>query len=258
MDPAAAWCRRGCATGRGAAAGAGGPYVVRGPERGDRLPDGRGLADALARAGVPRLLRPFVPVVCDGGGAPLWAPGVAGTSAGLVGDGGDATPHPVRVMPGNGFRPRLVVGSAARSESAMVLIILGILGVPLWLLIGALGAGLLARKRFAKAPGVFRCKVRNVADEMPGLKATWPRRALYARWVHDVLLVHKGLASVRTLAPPGRDCDGACRPRRRVTVQRLGDEPVSIRLVLDSGAVVELAADAKSLSSAVSPSPPSW
>ena len=84
VDPAAAVVPpgvRGAGVGR---LGAGGPYVVRGPERGDRLPDGRGLADALARAGVPRLLRPFVPVVCDGGGAPLWAPGVAGTSAGLA------------------------------------------------------------------------------------------------------------------------------------------------------------------------------
>ena len=60
------------------------PYLVRGPERGDRLPDGRGLADALARAGVPRLLRPLVPVVCDGGGAPLWAPGVAGAPDGVA------------------------------------------------------------------------------------------------------------------------------------------------------------------------------
>ena len=135
----------------------------------------------------------------------------------------------------------------------MVLIILGILGVPLWLLIGALGAGLLSRKRFAKAPEVFRCKVRNVADEMPGLKATWPRRALYARWVHDVLLVHKGLALVRTLALPVASATGPVVRIAASTVKRLGDEPVSIRLVLDSGAVVELAADAKSLSTAVGP-----
>lgn len=56
--------------------GGAGPYLVRGLERGDRLPGGRRVADALARSGVPRLLRELVPLVCDAGGAPLWAPGL--------------------------------------------------------------------------------------------------------------------------------------------------------------------------------------
>lgn len=67
------------------------PYVVRAPERGDRLPDGRMLADALARSGVPRLLRSLVPVVCDAAGRPLWAPGLRTNAA----DGAGATGVPV-------------------------------------------------------------------------------------------------------------------------------------------------------------------
>jgi len=35
--------------------------------------------------------------------------------------------------------------------------LLALLGVPIWLLIGMVGAALWSRRRFAQGPGVFKC-----------------------------------------------------------------------------------------------------
>jgi len=75
----------------------------------------------------------------------------------------------------------------------VIWIILAALGVPIWLVVGMLGAAVWSRRKFRAAPGVFPCKVRQ-ADA-----ATWPRTTSYARWVHDVLLIHGGPALARTV-----------------------------------------------------------
>ena len=54
--------------------------LVRGPIAGDRLrtADGtRSVSGLLGAAGVPRLVRPLVPVVCDADGRPRWLPAVS-------------------------------------------------------------------------------------------------------------------------------------------------------------------------------------
>ena len=45
----------------------------------------------------------------------------------------------------------------------MIWILLAALGVPLWLIVGALTAGLLARRAFKRGLGVFPAKLRVVA-----------------------------------------------------------------------------------------------
>ena len=79
-------------------------------------------------------------------------------------------------------------------------ILLAILGVPLWLVLGGVGAGLWSRRSFRKTPGVFAMKARVIDGAAPPPK--WKRQASYARWVHDVLIVHQGLAMVRNRALP--------------------------------------------------------
>lgn len=74
----------------------------------------------------------------------------------------------------------------------MIWALLAILGVPIWLIVGALAGALLSRRRFKAQPGVFRLKEREVDNEK------WPRRTAYGRMVHDVLVLNKGLAMVRT------------------------------------------------------------
>lgn len=74
----------------------------------------------------------------------------------------------------------------------MVWALLAILGVPIWLVVGALAAALLGRRRFKAQAGVFRIKERQADNDK------WPRNTAYGRVVHDVLVLNKGLALVRT------------------------------------------------------------
>jgi hypothetical protein len=79
--------------------------------------------------------------------------------------------------------------------TTVIVILLAALGILLWLVLGALGAGLWSRRTFSTVRDVFAVKCRFLDDTGP--PPTWPRRASYARWVHDVLIVHQGIALVR-------------------------------------------------------------
>jgi hypothetical protein len=131
-------------------------------------------------------------------------------------------------------------GGVARSGGIVVTILLVALGVPLWLVAGMVLGGLYNRRRFKLAPGVFRCKVRLVAGSVGSLKTTWGRAPAYGRWVHDVLLVHQGLALVRVLPIPvmGVKGPGKADPAE---VKGLGPVPMVGRLDVDGDATVELA-----------------
>ncbi len=74
----------------------------------------------------------------------------------------------------------------------MIWALLAILGVPIWLVVGALGGALWSRRRFRSQPGVFPAAVRARGDN------SWPRAGSYGRLVRDVLVVNRGLALVRT------------------------------------------------------------
>jgi hypothetical protein len=120
----------------------------------------------------------------------------------------------------------------------VIWILLATLGVPLWLIVGALGGALWSRRTFRRAPGVFPCKIRIVSGSKgPG---KWPRATSYARWVHDVLLVHAGLALVRYRALPVAGVDEPIAPAPDVKLK--GGDPVSFRLRLDDGSMAEVAA----------------
>ena len=120
----------------------------------------------------------------------------------------------------------------------LVAILLAILGVPLWLVLGGVGAGLWSRRTFRKSPGVFAMKARVVDSAAAPPK--WKRQASYARWVHDVLIVHQGLAMVRNRALPVASASPATISSGEV--RGLGEDPVAVRLSLDGGEVVEVAA----------------
>ena len=119
----------------------------------------------------------------------------------------------------------------------MIWIALAALGVPIWLVLGALGGALWSRRHYRRAPGVFPCKIRLTSgSQAPG---AWTRGTAYARWVHDVLLVHTGLALVRYRALPVAGIDGSISQLPAVKVK--GDAAVSVRLRLDDGHHVEVA-----------------
>jgi hypothetical protein len=123
-------------------------------------------------------------------------------------------------------------------EGKVIWILLATLGVPVWLIVGALGGALWSRRTFRRAPGVFPCKTRLISGSEDS--GNWPRATAYARWLHDVLLVHAGLALVRVRALPVAGVDAQITSAPDVKLK--GDHPVSIRLELDDGSVVEVAA----------------
>ncbi len=118
----------------------------------------------------------------------------------------------------------------------MALIVLAALGVPLWLVLGALAAGLWSRRTFRRTPGVFTARCRLVGAGTP---SSWPRRKVFARWVHDVLIVHQGVALVRNRALP---VAGLVATIITGDVKGLGAQPAAVRVRLDDGAELEVAA----------------
>jgi hypothetical protein len=135
----------------------------------------------------------------------------------------------------------------------MVWALLAILGVPLWLVVGGLAAAMWNRRQFRNTPGVFRAKVRLTSGALDGLSESWPPVAAYARWVHDVLLVNKGLALVRTLPLPIAAAEGPVEEADPHEVKRLGDNPILMQLRLDNGATIQLAAPGEARAVAYGP-----
>jgi hypothetical protein len=121
----------------------------------------------------------------------------------------------------------------------MIWILLAVLGVPLWLVAGALIAGLWSRRSFCRSPGVFKTTLRLHEGEVHGLDGSWPRLPGYGRWVHDVLIVHRGMALVRTTAYPVASCGPALAPTEPPP-SHLGDAPLVMQLALDDGAIIEM------------------
>jgi hypothetical protein len=125
---------------------------------------------------------------------------------------------------------------------------LAMLGVPLWLVVGIFVLAFWSRRHFQKSPGVFECRVREVpeAGEQPG----WGRRKSYGRWVHDVLLLHSGIALMRYRALPVASVEKPVAPAEDT---RFKGDAVTIQLRLDDGSVVEIAGPAEARQLLVGP-----
>jgi hypothetical protein len=93
----------------------------------------------------------------------------------------------------------------------------------------------LARLRFGRLPGAFRCRLAGPARR--GREgAAWRVRRTRALWRDDVLLVQSGLLRLGVtqvaaqLAP-----DASIEPLERFTVRGLGPHVVALRLTTDDG-----------------------
>jgi len=120
----------------------------------------------------------------------------------------------------------------------------------------ALGAVLVAvpgRRRFARTDGAFRCRIRMQYERLSATGPRWCRGSAYAIWVHDVLVVQYGLLLPRTVAVHVRPRQEEIRTVSRREVRRLGAEPVLVRLELDDGRRVDVAARANQRMSLVGP-----
>lgn len=122
----------------------------------------------------------------------------------------------------------------------MIWAILAILGIPLWVIIGVLGGAFASRRHFQRSPGVFPLRMREATQE----EQKWGGKA-HARWVHDVLLVNKGVAEVRTIPfAVERIMDGP-EPVGTPGVKGLGDRPVSFVVALDDGPDLQIVTSAE-------------
>lgn len=129
---------------------------------------------------------------------------------------------------------------------------LALLGVPVWLVVGGLAVMLWSRSRFKKQDGVFATKLRLKPGSAPGVGKKWPPMSSFAMWVHDVLMVHKGLGLMNTspLGVAGAEGSADVDPEE---VKRLGENPVILRFQLDNGAVLQMAASGAVLELAQGP-----
>jgi hypothetical protein len=125
-----------------------------------------------------------------------------------------------------------------------MLAILALLGVPLWLILGWLAAGLWHRHDVEKnLPGLFKMKVRVLEGTYRHLDGNYSRTAAIAIWAHDILIIEKGLLLGRNLHFP---VDEGLQPPQSADPKqvkgRLGDKPVTMQFQLDDSTIIEVAA----------------
>lgn len=115
----------------------------------------------------------------------------------------------------------------------MIWALLAILGVPIWLIVGALASMLWSRRRCKAQEGVFALAIRPSGEE------SWPRSGAYGRLFRDVLVVNRGLALARTEVYPIIDVEqiDLTDPPRKM------DDPRGWRLAVE-GRTIEVALSA--------------
>ena len=129
-----------------------------------------------------------------------------------------------------------------------MIVLLGMLGVPLWLLFGWLAAGIWHRHNLKQSlPNLFKMKVRVVEGTYRHIDEKFSRTDALAIWAHDVLILEKGLLLGRNLhftVTDGIQPPQAADPKQ---VKHLGDNPVTMQFRLDNGAIIEIAASGENV-----------
>ena len=114
----------------------------------------------------------------------------------------------------------------------MIWAALAFLGVPIWLVVGALIGAMFSRHNFRAQPDVVPLMFRAADDD------TWPRGLGYGRYVHNVLIVNHGLARIHTSVHVVEHVD---RLDLGNTAFKHIDDPIAFAIRLDDGSEYELA-----------------
>ena len=116
----------------------------------------------------------------------------------------------------------------------MIWATLALLGVPIWLVVGALTGAMFSRHHFRAQDDVFPLLFREAGD------GEWPRRLAYGRYVHNVLIVNHGLAQIRTSVHVVEEIE--LLDLGETTLKHI-DDPIGFVIRLDDGDTYELVID---------------
>ncbi len=122
----------------------------------------------------------------------------------------------------------------------LVSAILLFLGVPLWMVIGAIILIFWNRKRVKAQPGMFPVKVKAEAEPGAEKEPKWSGKG-YAQWVHDVLIVRTGIGLMKSTPYGISNTEGYHQIADPDEVKGLGDHPMVIRAQLDDGSIIQVA-----------------
>ena len=137
----------------------------------------------------------------------------------------------------------------------MIIALLGLLGVPMWLLLGWIGAGIWHRHDLKQSlpTALFKMKVRVVEGTYRHIDGKFSRTDALAIWAHDVLILEKGLLVARNIhfsVADGVQPPQAADPKQ---VKHLGDNPVTMQFGLDDGTIIEIAVSGENVELARGP-----
>jgi len=120
---------------------------------------------------------------------------------------------------------------------------LALLGIPIWFIAMILIAAFKNRNTVRSNPDVFEFKL----EKGDG----WTRKKSYARWVSDVLIVHTGIALIRTAASQVEEINvvGPIDP----SPKGLGEHPTEVTLTYSSSDAFSFAVSADNLTVALGP-----
>lgn len=113
----------------------------------------------------------------------------------------------------------------------MIWALLAVLGVPIWLIVGALGTVLWSRRQFRMQEDVFPLSIRAPGED------SWPRTVTYGRLIRDILVVNRGPALLRATILPIT----AVRPIGLTTAPRKIDDATGRSLGIDGHDDIEVA-----------------
>jgi hypothetical protein len=131
-------------------------------------------------------------------------------------------------------------------------VLLVLLVVALWAQVALLG-NWLARARSGPSGATFPCRVRPAGRLGHVLPGGWPRRRWRGTWVHDVLLLERGVLMRRITSLRVRIPEEALRDAWPGEVRGLGRDVVVVLLRLDDGSLVEVAATSEHRTHLVGP-----
>ena len=125
----------------------------------------------------------------------------------------------------------------------MIWATLALLGIPIWVIALILIAVFKNRKTVRATPDIFEFKTKKGDG--------WARGKGYARWVSDVLIVHTGMALIRTAAAQveGITALGPIEP----SPKGLGDHPTEVALTYSGGKEFSFAVSDDDITAALGP-----